>query len=119
MPEIARRANGSERAAIGLIIMAFGVVVLLDRAGMIGEFGKISFWPVAVICVGLVKLANRWNDGRFDGAWWLFFGVLLLLEQLRVFRLRDSWPLILVAIGIGMAWRGVVRPRPRTHERVE
>jgi hypothetical protein len=119
MSDIDRCARRSQRAFIGLIIMGLGVVLLPDRAGMIGEVGRMGFWPVAVICVGLVKLATQRDGERLDGGWWLFFGVLLLLDQLRVLRFRESWPLILVALGISMAWHAVVRHRPRTHERVE
>jgi hypothetical protein len=119
MPDFDRRANGFQGALIGFIIMGFGVVLLLDRAGMIGEVGKRSFWPLVVIGVGLVKLATRRDEGRLDGGWWLFSGGLLLLDQLRVLRFRESWPLILVALGTSMAWHAVVRRRPQTHESVE
>lgn len=38
----------------------------------------------------------------------------LLLNRLHVLRLRESWPLVLVAIGISMVWK-----ETRTRARVE
>ena len=69
------------RLTIGLLIVALGVALLLDRAGVIDAFGRSSFWPFVIICVGLVKLANRPAHGPRQGGWWVFFGVLLLLND--------------------------------------
>jgi len=41
----------------------------------------------------------------------VFFGVLMLLDEMQVLRFRDSWPLLLVAIGISMVWKDVVQRR--------
>jgi hypothetical protein len=128
MPDEHRSAARVEGAVFGLLIMALGVALLLDRAGVVSLFGYSTFWPFLVIAFGLVKLSHRRDDGAREGGWWLFVGVWMLLNEMRVLRFRDSWPLLLVAIGISMAWKEVVRrrgtPRPKgpgllEHERVE
>jgi hypothetical protein len=58
------------------------------------------------------------DDGGGGGGWWVFFGVWMLLNETRLWRFHDSWPLLLVAIGINVIWKELVQ-RPRAHERVE
>jgi cell wall-active antibiotic response 4TMS protein YvqF len=119
MPEDMRRSSDPARVTIGLLIAALGVALLLDRAGVIDAFGRSNFWPFAIICVGLVKLANRPVDGPRQGGWWVVIGVWLLLTEMRVLRFRESWPLFLVAIGISIVWNQIVPHRPRAPEKVE
>lgn len=114
-----RSAARFEGAVFGILIMALGVALLLDRVGVVSLFGYSTIWPFLVIAFGLVKLSHRRNDGRREGGWWVLFGVWILLNEMRILRFRDSWPLMLVAIGIGMVWKEAVRRRPRAHERVE
>jgi hypothetical protein len=114
-----QRPSDPTRMTAGLIIVALGVALLLDRAGVIDAFGRSTFWPFAIICVGLVKLANRPEHGPRQGGWWVFFGVWLLLNDMRLLRFRDSWPLVLVALGISMVWNQIVPQRPRAAEKVE
>lgn len=105
-------------ALVGLTIVLLGVTLLLDRAGVIDGFDYASVWPLVVITIGLVKLSHTRDDGRREGGWWVFFGVWMLLNEMHVLRVRESWPLFLVAIGVSMIWKELDR-RPRTHERVE
>jgi hypothetical protein len=119
MPQDLQRASDPARVAIGLLIVALGVALLLDRAGVIDAFGRSNFWPFAIICVGLVKLAQRPAHGPRQGGWWVFIGVWLLLNEMGVWRARESWPLFLVAIGISIVWKQIVAPRPRASQKVE
>jgi hypothetical protein len=104
---------------IGLILMALGIGLLLDRTGVIAGLGWHVLWPCVVIGLGLVKLAFPREDGRRDGGWMLFIGVLLLLDQLRVVRFQASWPLFIAAVGVSIVWKEIVQRRPRARERVE
>ena len=88
MPQDLPRPSDPARVTIGLLIVALGVALLLDRAGVIDAFGRSNFWPFAIICVGLVKLANRPAHGPRQGGWWVFFGVWLLLNDMRVLRFQ-------------------------------
>ena len=99
---------------IGVMIMLFGVTLLLDRAGVIDGPGSATLWPLVVITVGLVMLSHPGRDGRRHGGWWVLFGAWLLLTQMHLVSLRESWPLLLVAIGVGMVWQDA-----RTRARVE
>jgi hypothetical protein len=113
------RASDPGRLTIGILIVALGIALLLDRAGVIDAFGRTTFWPFVLIGVGLVKLANRPEHGPSHGGWWVFFGVWLLLNEMRVLRFRDSWPLFLVAIGISIVWNQIVPHRARPPHELE
>jgi hypothetical protein len=107
-----RRNNGS--LIFGMAIMLFGVAMLFDQIGIIDGPDYATFWPLVMIATGVVKLSQPRPDGRRHGGWWVFFGGWWLLTQLHVVWLRESWPLFLVALGIGMVWKEM-----RTHARVE
>jgi hypothetical protein len=108
-----------EGVVFGALVMLLGIALFLDRAGVVSWFGYASFWPFLIIAFGLVKLSKRRNNGRREGLGWVVFGVLLLLSETGVLRLRDSWPLLLVAIGIGLVFNEISRPRARAQERLE
>lgn len=113
--ELTPRVN-AEGVVIGLVIMALGVTLLLDRAGVIHLYGPSIFWPFVLITIGLIKLSRRPQDGRREGGWWLFLGCWLLLNESGVLQFRTSWPLILVAIGTTIVWNALF-PQPRRARR--
>ena len=100
-----------EGLVFGTLIMALGIALLLDRAGVVHLFGYTSFWPFLIIAFGLLKLSHRRADGRREGAGWVLFGVLLLLNEMEMLRFHDSWPLLFVAVGLGMVWKEISRRR--------
>jgi hypothetical protein len=115
--------GASHRAAslaLGLTSIAGGLVLLAARANWIdGTFTELdSIWPLAVVGVGVYKfiaLAERgWPLLRgFAAAWpWLFWGSVLLANQLRYLAWRRHWPLLLVGIGAGMVLNALSPRRP-------
>jgi hypothetical protein len=114
-----RRINNTAGLLIGLIVMALGLGLLLDRTGIIVGLGWRSLWPFVLIGLGLIKLAIPRDDGRRDGGWMLFIGVLLLLNQMQVLRFQESWPLFIVAVGVTIVWKEVFPRNRRAHEKVE
>jgi hypothetical protein len=114
-----RRTRNIPGLLIGVILMALGLGLLLDRTGVIAELGWHVFWPSVLIVLALIKLASPRHDGHRDGGWMLFIGVLLLLNQLDVLRFQQSWPLFIAAVGVSIVWKEIVQRRPRAHERVE
>ncbi|MBI3492363.1 MAG: hypothetical protein HY047_11370 [Acidobacteria bacterium] len=107
-----RPGPGWAGVVIGLMIIALGVVLFLDQMGFIGWRPTWSFWPFLIIAMGLARLAQPRRDGRREGGWWVFTGVWLLLNEMRILRYRDSWPLFLVALGIYTMWKAIVRQTP-------
>jgi hypothetical protein len=101
----------------GALIVAAGVVLLLDQQGLINADRVFSyFWPVVLIAAGSTMLINgRGCGGR--GVWGitlLAIGVLLVLENLGFAHIRFDtiWPLIIIGGGVLMIWRAA-SPRTR------
>jgi predicted membrane protein len=94
----------------GLIIIALGVILLLDRQGVIDARTILRYWPAALIAIGLARLfqADR-QRGRGWGLVLAAAGTILLLNELDVthLRVRDVWPLFLIAAGVVMLWHAI------------
>ncbi len=98
----------------GIIIIFVGVLFALDNLNILRAGDFIRFWPLALMAIGLAKLLDAERaEGRLIGG--IFFGVgsILLLDTLHVldFSAAVIWPLIIVAIGIFVAWQAVMRER--------
>ena len=104
---------------IGVTLMLFGVTLMLDRAGIIDGVQYTAFWGLLVMTIGIVKLSQVSPDGSRHGWWWLFFGMWMLLNETRTWRFRESWPLLIVAVGVSMVWKEITGRRSRSRARVE
>jgi len=104
----------------GLVLVTMGVLFLLDEFH-VANFGSLirRYWPLFIIIVALPKLFRR--DAFWSGLWMLTLGIWFQLVTLRMLGLtwRNSWPLILIALGGGIILRTLIesanRPRGR-HE---
>jgi predicted membrane protein len=88
----------------GLLIIAFGVLLLLDQEGILSISHVLRFWPLLLIVPGLVKLfQGRTSHERVFGTLLVFFGLLFLFSALgfRHFQFSHLWPLVIIAAG---AW---------------
>lgn len=102
----------------GALIVAAGVVLLLDQQGFINADRVFSyFWPVVLIAAGTTMLIDcRGRGGRgFWGISLLAIGLILMLENLGVAHIRFDavWPLIVIGVGVLMIWQAAgprIRP---------
>lgn len=88
----------------GLLIIAFGVLLLLDQEGIVPLSHVLRYWPLILIVPGLVKLLQgHTTEERVFGVVLIFFGLLFLFSALgfRHFEFSHIWPLIIIAAG---AW---------------
>jgi predicted membrane protein len=90
----------------GVILIALGILFLLDNLGWFEAGDLFSYWPLILVAVGLSRLLGR---DRFGGAVLVIVGVLLQLHWLDIISLRFEilWPLALVLIGAYVIWRAV------------
>ena len=95
-----------------LTIVGLGVVLFLDQTGLFGWRMSWSLWPFLIIGLGLARFSTPRPDGTREGGWLIFIGTWLLLNEMRVLRFRDSWPLVLVALGVHTIWKAVMRRTP-------
>jgi predicted membrane protein len=104
-----RRASVTPGLVFGIVILALGVILLLDRQGII-QAGDIFpfFWPAVFLAAGLFKLVqSSCASGRVWGGILTAAGILLLLDRLGYVRVsfHALWPLILIGIGLMLVWR--------------
>jgi hypothetical protein len=97
------------RLAVGLVFIAFGLVLTLEQAGVVNFEGFGRFWPLLVIGIGIVKVRQPLEDGqRAVGTALLLVGGLF--QILSVLSWARAWPLVFVAAGAFMLWQAVARP---------
>jgi hypothetical protein len=102
------------RVLAGIGLMLFGVVMLIDRSGLMDAGRVLRFWPLVLIAIGVQQLASDRGraDGtaapRLSGLAWMAVGGLFLLNSLgithaNVFEL--FWPLVLIGVGVRLLTR--------------
>jgi predicted membrane protein len=99
-------ANESNRAlgqvVVGLLVVAMGVLFLLDNLGYVGLRHAISFWPIAFIVGGASMLVSQeQRNGHVSGLVLIGVGVLLLLKHMGLFYISWNmvWPVLLILAG--------------------
>ena len=105
-----RRPVMTPHLVVGVFIIAIGVLVTLDNLGLTDADRYFRYWPVALILIGLHKLAHSRNGmgGAFGGFVITLAGVWLLLEETALVRVSfwDLWPMLLVFFGGYLVWQG-------------
>src|SRR3954471_9481639 len=95
---------------VGLLVIFVGVVFTLEELGIAPAINYLRYWPVAVSGIGVLKLLQaRDGGGAFAGLLFAVAGAWLQAEELHLIhiRLRDVWPLGLVAFGGYLVWQGL------------
>ncbi len=99
---------------LGIIIIFLGVLFALDNLNILAAGDFLRFWPLGLMALGLTILLEAESaERRLLGAICFGIGSLLLLDRLHVldFSLHLFWPLILVTIGLFIAWQAVMREK--------
>lgn len=99
-----RRYGFSMGTAWGAILVAVGIVILLDHMGYIQGVDLWRYWPVLLILAGIRRILG--SGQRAWGAFLIFLGVLFQLDQLGIAHVRwiDFWPIALIGGGVFLIW---------------
>ncbi len=103
---VVKRAVRKDRIIWGLFLVALGALLLLDRFGPWEMPGLGQLWPVIILAFAVVRLF----EGRPGGALTLTgLGLWFLAVEFHWYGLDwgNSWPLALVAVGLGIVVRGL------------
>src|SRR5262250_1654078 len=104
-------ASTRQRTTLGLVLIAVGLLFALANAGVLYMEGLGRWWPLLLIGAGFVKVRQPREDGqRAAGVAFLMLGGVLQLTS--ILAVSSSWPLLMVALGAFLLWRGVDRPAP-------
>jgi hypothetical protein len=95
---------------VGVVVILVGITFTLDQLGVTSAVNYLRYWPMALIAIGVLKLLQaREGGGAFAGLLFAVVGVWLQGEELNLIhiRLRDVWPLGLVAFGAYLVYQGL------------
>lgn len=90
--------------AMGVVLMALGTLLTLDRLEIVDAARTVRYWPAGLIAVGLAMwVRGQGARGRFWGSVWIVIGSWLLLNTLGIVQVglwELFWPLVLVFVGL-------------------
>ncbi len=94
------------KLAMGLFLVAFGMVFLFDRLFWINVHEVFRLWPIWLIGFGAIRIAfPARGRSRLSGFWPILIGTIFLFDTLDVMSIHDSWPLFIVGGGLLMVLR--------------
>jgi hypothetical protein len=93
-----------KQVTTGIVLILIGMVFLFKQLNLISGLDIGRLWPIVLIVIGLGRLGTPDSKGRRgrQGHALIMVGTIFLLDTFRVLRLQDSWPLFIVAAGVGM-----------------
>jgi len=100
----------------GIILIAIGVLFLLQRLDIIFVGSIWKYWPGIFIVIGIMKLVNGLSPADTgSGLWWIFLGTWLFVSINHVWGLSfdETWPMMVIAWGVSMIWKSFTA-RPYT-----
>ena len=92
----------TSQVVLGLLVIAMGLLFLLDNLNILDMHRAFSFWPMLFVVVGTVKLCDtQTQGGTLLGAGLVGVGVLMMLDRMDIidFNVRTMWPLVLIGLG--------------------
>lgn len=103
----------THRIAAGLAAIGIGALALLDRQHAFDLPLLHTFWPLALVLLGLARLGWARQEGGLGGVALIVVGGLLTARNLGYtgFSMHDAWPAFVILAGLALVLRGL-RTRP-------
>ena len=103
-----------KQAVWGLLLIAVGTVVLLDRLHYLDAGAYWRYAPLLLVVVGINQTIGYPSPREFgNGLWTVFIGLWLFacLEHAFGLTFRNSWPLFILAWGVKLVCEPLVARR--------
>lgn len=107
---------GRSQVVMGLVVIAVGVLFLLDNLDVVDVRHALSFWPVVFIGAGLLKLFDAGSPNNYVvGGLLVLAGAVMILGRLGIFHVdwQTVWPLLMIAMGALFVYRALDGRRRR------
>jgi len=95
---------------VGTILLVVGSLFLLNNFDFI-YLGPIKhYWPLVIVAIGVTKFLTAEHPAeRRRGGWWMMIGLWLLISTLHLygFSFHNSWPILLIVLGINSIWKAL------------
>jgi predicted membrane protein len=101
-------ARVTTQVILGLVIVAFGLLLMAGNLGWVDVDRASEYWPLVFVAFGVAKiLQSRGASGRIMGGIFVLIGGLWTAEQVYRLPIRfwDWWPVLLVWAGVTMLLR--------------
>lgn len=101
------RSNSSRRPQTlftGLMLIGLGLLFLADARGWLELQNLLPYWPAIIGLLGLSQMIGARNAAQMTkGGFLVFLSIWLYMsiENIWGLNFHNSWPLILIAVGIG------------------
>ncbi len=107
-----KKTMDSSQLMVGLLVVAVGVLLLLDTLGLVED--PLRFWPLFLIVLGIIKLRSTEPSSRIIGSVLIAVGALFLISNLGYIRIRvrDLWPVAIIFRGGAVMLRALGGDRP-------
>jgi predicted membrane protein len=108
---------GKGQVLIGVAVIAFGFLFLLDNLGFL-DFGyTLQFWPALFILAGALKFSqSQSSGGKITGVVMMAVGALLVLKGMGLVYIswRNLMPLALIGLGLAVIFKSTHARKPET-----
>ncbi|HWR49502.1 MAG TPA: DUF5668 domain-containing protein [Bryobacteraceae bacterium] len=104
----------SPGAVIAILLIAVGALLFLDQNGIIDAWRILRYWPLALIAVGLLKLAQRDCGSRAGAIILIVIGVLNSGWAIGFATWSRMWPLLIIIVGGVLLWNALSPQRDDT-----
>ncbi len=104
--------SGSHGIFFGAIVVAIGVLLLLDNLGIFRFHDVWQYWPVLLVAYGVSRIVDsRTPSGWIWGGVVALVGAFFLLDTLDIiaFNFALVWPVLLIAFGVSVLVRALER----------
>ena len=105
------KGKGKGNIVIGAMLMLTGVAIILDRAGVLHLRDHYTLWPLIFGGIGLARFLQSVPGEPKQGLLFLSAAVWLFLGETGWVSLADSWPIVIIALGLIVALNGGRRRR--------
>lgn len=105
----------------GLVLVAIGVVVLLNQLGVADLWNWWHYLPLVLVVIGINRTIGYPTAGDFAGGLWLaLIGIWLFatLEGLFGLNFWNSWPIVIIIFGLTLAIKPIAARRFRSRSQV-
>jgi hypothetical protein len=103
--------KGKGNIVIGVMLVLTGVAVMLDRTGVLHLRNHWTLWPIILGGIGLARFLQSIPGEPKQGLLFLTAAAWLLLAETGLVSLADSWPIVIIGLGIIVALNGGTRRR--------
>ena len=102
---------GKGNIVVGVMLVLVGLVIALDRSGVIQWSGMWSMWPLILGGIGLARFISTPAGEPREGLIFMTAAAWLLASDAGWIAIEDSWPLLVIAVGLIIAFNGGHRRR--------